>query len=98
MILHLLSPRLQAQAASFVANKSDNSSLSGESIFKCLDCERIFNDQQVLYHHINIDHEGVKYGCNQAILQGNLTKNLQLKHKAGKYACDQCDQKIDTPD
>ena len=28
----------QAQAASFVANKSDNSSLSGESIFKCLDC------------------------------------------------------------
>merc|ERR1712155_85876 len=88
----------QAQAASFVANKSDNSSLSGESIFKYLDCERIFNDQQVLYHHINIDHDGVKYDCNhcnyQAILQGNLTKHLQLKHKGVKYACNQCDKKF----
>ena len=84
----------QAQAAPLVANKSANSNLSGDAIFKCLDCERIFNDQQALYHHINIDHEGVKYACNQcnfqAILQGNLTKHLQSKHKGVKYACDQC--------
>ena len=33
----------QAQAVSFVANKSDYNSLSEGSIFKCLDCERIFN-------------------------------------------------------
>ena len=51
----------QAQAAPLVAKKSANSNLSGDEIFKCLDCERIFNDQQALYHHINIDHEGVKY-------------------------------------
>ena len=51
----------QAQAVSFVANKSDYNSLSEESIFKCLDCERIlFNDEQALYYHININHEGVK--------------------------------------
>ena len=84
----------QAQAAPLVAKKSANSNLSGDAIFKCLDCERIFNDQQALYHHINIDHEGVKYACNQcnfqAILQGNLTKHLQSKHKGVKYACDQC--------
>merc|ERR1711978_547237 len=49
--------------------------VSGESIFKCLDCERIFNDEQALYHlinkkftqqitltsHIHSIHEGVKY-------------------------------------
>ena len=39
-----------------------------------------------LYHHINIDHEGVKYDCNhcnyQAILQGNLTKHIQSLHQA----------------
>ena len=70
----------QAQPAPLVAKKSANSNLSGDAILKCLDCERIFNDQ-----HINIDHEGVKYACNQcnqAILQGNLTKHLQSKHKA----------------
>ena len=33
--------------------------------------------------------------CNyQAILQGNLTKHLQLKHKGVKYACNQCDKKF----
>ena len=88
----------QAQAVSFVANKSDYNSLSEESIFKCLDCERIFNAEQALSHHINIDHEGVKCDCNhcnyQAILQGNLTKHLQLKHKGVKYACNQCDKKF----
>ncbi len=50
----------QAQAAPLVANKSANSNLSGDAIFKCLDCERIFNDEQALFHQINIDHEGVK--------------------------------------
>ena len=78
----------QAQAVSFVANKSDYNSLSEESIFKCLDCERIFNDEQALFHHINLDHEGVKCDCNhcnyQAILQGNLTKHLQLKHTSSQ--------------
>merc|ERR1712218_348558 len=33
----------QAQAAPLVANKSANSNLSGDAIFTCLDCERIFN-------------------------------------------------------
>ena len=65
---------------------------------RSLDCERIFNDEQALFHHINIDHEGVKCDCNhcnyQAILQGNLTKHLQLKHKGVKYACNQCDKKF----
>ena len=85
----------QAQAASFVANKSDNSSLSGESIFKYLDCERIFNAEQALSHHINIDHEGVKYACNQCdkkfTQQITLTRHILSIHEGFKYpCCDQC--------
>ena len=58
----------QAQAVSFVANKADYNSLSEESIFKCLDCERIFNDEQALFHHINIDHEGVTKNLHNRLL------------------------------
>ena len=70
----------QAQAASFAANKSDNSSLSGESIFKCLDCERIFNAEQALSHHINIDHEGLKYAWYHS-LYGQLKFEKLKKRK-----------------
>ena len=87
----------QAQATSFVANKSqsDSSSLSRESIFKCLDCERIFKAEQALSHHINIDHEGVKYACNQCdkkfTQQITLTRHIQSVHEGVKYACNQCE-------
>ena len=86
----------QAQAASFVANKSqsDSSSLSRESIFKCVDFERIFNAEQALSHHINIDHEGVKYACNQCdkkfTQQITLTRHIHSIHEGVKYPCDQC--------
>ena len=48
--------------------------------------------------HIQSQHEGIKYACDQcdyqATTQGNLRVHIQSKHEGIKYACDQCDQQF----
>ena len=91
----------QTQTTPTIVNQSGNRKvrradiLTGDSKFKCKDCERIFKSYQALRYHTKSIHEAVKYACNQCdkqfTEQSSLTRHIQSEHEGVKYACNQCD-------
>ena len=54
-----------------------------------------FTRNESLKIHVEAEHEGVKYPCDQcdhqATRKSNLKSHMKIKHKDFKLACDQCD-------
>ena len=77
----------QTQTTPTIVNWSGNRKvrradiLTGDSKFKCNDCERIFKSYQALRYHTKSIHEAVKYACNQCDKQypqkRHLTRHVQ---------------------
>ena len=65
------------------------------SYFLAKNVKKIFKQKCILARHIQSEHQGVKFVCNQceyqATFKGNLTKHIQSQHYGLKYVCDQCD-------
>ena len=59
-----------------------------KQLYKCVECEAIYNSKHALYYHTRSKHEGVRYSCNQceyqATQQGNLKRHKQSVHKHNK--------------
>ena len=92
MIFHLLSPRHRL-CHLLQTNQTTAVYLGSQFLNVWIVRERIFNDEQALFHHINTDHEGVKYDYNQCdkkfIQLITLTRHIHSIHEGVKYPCDQ---------
>ena len=66
--------------------------------YKCVQCQKTFNDSSYLRKHQRSVHEGVNYPCihcdYQASLQQTLNRHIRAVHEGIKYSCDQCDQQF----
>ena len=67
----------------------------GKQLYKCVNCEAIYNSKQALIYHTRSKHEGVRYSCNQCEYQAtrhdSLKTHKQSVHEGIKYSCNQCD-------